>query len=620
MNKAFGFAPILIALLSMSVRAQDATTDSAVRIVREYIDYDLNDDGTGTVSAELALSPTVRSGINGLAQRTIDYQEGMSAIDLHEAYTLKANGKRIDVQPEGILTQVPAAYTNAAMFADMKVKRIVFPDVSVGDQVVYRYTRRILTPLFPGQHFDSRSFPQSMRHDDVRVTVRHARSRSLQFHVRDLQPQPDQATETHIKHEWRFANSQAIPEEPGAISSFDRDPVFEISSFKSWDDIAAAYDARAKDKAALTPEIQKTADRITARIRNKDKRKQAEVIYAWVVNNIRYVAIYLGAGGYVPHTAESILANRYGDCKDYVTLTEALLAAKGIASTPVIVNATNRFAIPGIPTPAAFNHAILYIPDFNVYLDPTARTLPFGILAPLEANKHVLHTRDFNELVQTPGIIAATNTLKGESTGSVGGDGSLTGTTVVSGVDLMAAQMRQVIGRLENPQAAKQFATALLSIEGLTGTANFTKQSAGNTAGYNATFAIDNWINIPGPGAVRLPTGLLTASPIRVVAMQTLNQPPFKTERVCIPGVFVETATIQLPDVSAPTNLPKDIEAANAVATYRAQYSRNGNEVKVSRTLEMNFPRTTCTPEESAQFREILEQARRDTSAQMTYE
>jgi transglutaminase-like putative cysteine protease len=610
----------LIALLSFAhaAYAQDAPADSSVRLVREHIDYDVNIDGTATVTAELALSATTRNALGQVSQRTISYQEGMSEIELIEMYTLKADGKRIDVAPSGVVVQVPPAYANAAMYADMKIKRIIFPDVSVGDQVVYKYKRHVRTPLFPGYYFDSQVFPKSVFHDDVRITVRHARAHQLHFHARELRALPSSSTETHITHEWRFTHAQPTPEEPGSISNFDRDPVFELSSFQDWSEIANAYDARARDKAAVTPAIQKMADQIIGK--TKDRRRQAVLIHAWVAANIRYVAIYLGAGGYVPHTADSILANRYGDCKDYVTLTQALLAAKGIAGMPVIINASNRFRVPSITTPTLFNHAILYLPEFKSYLDPTARTLAFGMLSIFEANKPVLHTRDFKGLLYTPGIVAETNTFNSDSTIEVGSDGSITGTTVVIGKDVAAAQMRQIIGRLEDPQYTKQYATALLSVEGLTGTSSFTTQNGGSSAGYTTAFTIHNWLNLPGPGAVRLPTGILGASSIRLAALQNLNQRAWTIDRMCIPGQFIETSTIKLPLSVTPNNIPEDVEIANAVANYRAAYSREGNIIKISRTLTIGDTNTICTPENSAQAREIFEHVRRDTSAQMTYE
>ena len=51
-----------------------------------------------------------------------------------------------------------------------------------------------------------------------------------------------------------------------------------------------------------TPAIQKQADTITQGM--TDPGAQARALYDWVSQHIRYVAIELGAGGYIPHDTD----------------------------------------------------------------------------------------------------------------------------------------------------------------------------------------------------------------------------------------------------------------------------------------------------------------------------
>jgi hypothetical protein len=120
----------------------------------------------------------------------------------------------------------------------------------------------------------------------------------------------------------------------------------------------------------------------------------------------RYVAIFLGNGGYVPHDAATILENRYGDCKDHAVLLEALLKAKGIASVPVLINLTNRYRLPEAATPAAFNHALTYLPEFDLYVDLTAGVAPFGTLLANEYGKPVAVAADSGAGVKTLPLVA----------------------------------------------------------------------------------------------------------------------------------------------------------------------------------------------------------------------
>ena len=72
-----------------------------------------------------------------------------------------------------------------------------------------------------------------------------------------------------------------------------------------------------------------------------------------------WLYLVLDKGGWIPHSTTEILANRYGDCKDYSTIIYALLKAKDIESYPVLIRAEMGDWFPEVATPDYFNHAIL---------------------------------------------------------------------------------------------------------------------------------------------------------------------------------------------------------------------------------------------------------------------
>ena len=141
------------------------------------------------------------------------------------------------------------------------------------------------------------------------------------------------------------------------------------------------------------------ADEITAG--TSGRREQAQKIYDWVSTHIRYVAVFLGNGGYEPHEAIKILENGYGDCKDHVVLLEALLKAKGIASVPVLINSGNRYRAPETATPALFNHVLSYLPEFDLYADSTTGVAPFGTLPADEYGKPVARADEIGASLTT---------------------------------------------------------------------------------------------------------------------------------------------------------------------------------------------------------------------------
>ena len=51
--------------------------------------------------------------------------------------------------------------------------------------------------------------------------------------------------------------------------------------------------------------------------------------YAWVQQNIRYIAFEAGILGHKPDTPAEVLRKRYGDCKGMAILLRTLLKAQG---------------------------------------------------------------------------------------------------------------------------------------------------------------------------------------------------------------------------------------------------------------------------------------------------
>ena len=87
----------------------------------------------------------------------------------------------------------------------------------------------------------------------------------------------------------------------------------------------------------------------------------------------RYVGLEFGIHGFKPYPVEQVLTRRFGDCKDKASLMHALLEAAGIDSRIVLLRMRRLGNLPPAPASlAVFNHAILYVPEFDLWLDGTA--------------------------------------------------------------------------------------------------------------------------------------------------------------------------------------------------------------------------------------------------------
>ena len=137
-------------------------------------------------------------------------------------------------------------------------------------------------------------------------------------------------------------------------------------------------------------------------------------IFYWVQNNIKYIAIEDGLGGYIPRQANSIYDNRYGDCKDKSSIITCMLKAAEIPSYLVWIGSRDiPYTYSSLPTPNVDNHMIAAVKRHNqwIFLDGTASHLQYGYPTNFIQGKEALISinPDSFAVVQVPVIPALEN-------------------------------------------------------------------------------------------------------------------------------------------------------------------------------------------------------------------
>jgi hypothetical protein len=184
-------------------------------------------------------------------------------------------------------------------------------------------------------------------------------------------------------------------------------------------------------------ELRETAGRIAAEVRagrrargepeSGDERALVEAVHGFVVTNTRYVGLEFGIHGYKPYRVEEVLSRRFGDCKDKASLTYALLREMGIDSRLVLLRMRRLGLMPEKPASLSiFNHAILYVPSLDLWLDGTAsfhgtRDLP---AEDREASVLVVNPEGPPRFQQVPAAVAEDNVTESRMTVRVAPDGS----------------------------------------------------------------------------------------------------------------------------------------------------------------------------------------------------
>lgn len=266
---------------------------------------------------------------------------------------------------------------------------------------------------------------QSVQDAFIKITVDPALE--FKYETKNIVLKPALSTDVSPQtYAWEVRNLKAIKKEESNVISRVL-PRIEFSTNKfncfgyngnisSWKDFGNWMQGLSSDICTLSPariaEIKKMTDTI------KTDKAKAIFLYKYMQQNMRYVSIQLGIGGYKPFAATFVDDKKYGDCKALSNYMKALLKAVDIPSYCTLIAAGENeesadFAFPHND----FNHEILCIPFKNdtTWLECTSNKTEFGKLGAFTENRTaLLITDEGGKLVNTPKSKANDNEFNSE--------------------------------------------------------------------------------------------------------------------------------------------------------------------------------------------------------------
>jgi hypothetical protein len=528
--------------------------------------------------------------------------DSQKAIKVFRAWGIDAANQQYEVSDRDAV-DVPAY--DGELYGDMRMKALRVPAADPGSVIGYEIVQRE-TPLTlqDSWHFQSEDpvvvaeytlqMPAGWQHEEHWFNA--------------VAPTPVVDSATH----WQFANVAAIKDEPSMPSWRGIAGRMEVNlipprdsadgrSHRTWTDVSRWYAALAAPRTAATPQLQaKTAELTNGRTAAFDR---VRAIAAFAQKDVRYVAIEIGVGGYQPHAAGEIFANRYGDCKDKVTVLRTMLRQTGIESYYVLVN-TNRDAVTrDFASMTSFNHAIIAIklPDdapkelYAAYVhpqlgrlllfDPTSTSTPLGSLPSyLQQNRGLLVTDNGGELLELPAHPADANRLQIAGTMNLAADGTLDGEVAETRSGWLAAGWRSHLLSLSEPERKKYLERRLNN--------TLTQQTL-------KTWSVDNVDDLSkdlvihytftAPKYARRAAGMLLVRP-RVVGYPTtpldLKERKYAYETDG-PYVEVNDLTITLPPGLAADELPPAQSIKTPAISYSSESKLDAGTLRYHRQLRM---------------------------------
>lgn len=293
---------------------------------------------------------------------SLSWQPETQTLTVHRV-TIRRGEQQIDVLGSGRTFEVLRREANleSAMLDGMLTANLQPEDLQVGDIITLATTVTSSDPTYRGHVEESANAIYGMPIGRHHVSAEWPASLPIRLRQTEGLPTLSPRRAGNMMRIELTTDALQPPLLPdGAPPRFHRPRVIEMSDFRDWSDLAALF-APLYDKATAIPADSPLQAEI-ARIRaaHADPAKRAEAALALVQGQVRYVALLMGTGNFVPADATATWNRRFGDCKAKSALLVAMLRALDIPADPVIVNTSGNDGLDArLPMVGWFDHVIV---------------------------------------------------------------------------------------------------------------------------------------------------------------------------------------------------------------------------------------------------------------------
>lgn len=275
-----------------------------------------------------------------------------------------SQGKRVDLLKRRDLRKETSVgfglhSSSSAMIADL-------PTLSIGDRVSISVIRR-LTPLYLA---DWEPILVNARQDNLSIRITGGGA-SLRWKLRNADDLVEVVeSEDGIHFQGRDLPRREVSDGSGDLLSVGPALVYAWDTAEQWPEVGEWYQELTSQLGAATVNSRHLAETLTKDLENPREKMLALADYARL--KIRYEAVEIGAGGWIPTPADEVLARGWGDCKDKSQFLKELLAVIGIKAHLVLIhNGREAMIDPNFPSTLGFNHCIVAVETDGFQVSPT---------------------------------------------------------------------------------------------------------------------------------------------------------------------------------------------------------------------------------------------------------
>lgn len=579
--------------------------------------HDVNADGTAVNVWEMDRRCSNATCLEIAKRLNYVYNADLQKVEVLEASILKPDGKKVAVPASAVKIR-PTPHAEAATgFSSLHEVDIVFDGLKVGETARFKLKIATTKAMFDN-HFDTMEFfPLMFDWKSIEINLSAPKDYALYTEAPGLEGGEPIEESGRIRRQWRKKDLSALEIEPAMYDLASASPRFAATSFKDHNQLGAAFWDNVKAKAVVTPEVKALADEITKDI--SDPKQQAYAIYDWVNKNIRYLLIVLDRGGWNPHTTTEILANRYGDCKDYTTIIYALLKAKSIESTPVLIRSDLGDWFPSVAVPDYFNHAVLYIPSLKLIADATAPNTRLGLIPQSLVGKKALLAGEQTGILEIPRDNPDDNEISSDVEIEMQPNGALKAVSRNTYKGRMEMVFRPMLANSLIRDNSDLFVKTLLSYYGVEGSGKIRKIGDPYRVGDPLTIEIEaelpNFTTFTPAGRFTLPVGINLTNTLELE--QLVQTESRKTNLIAGAIRMRENFVIKVPSTVKVETVPAAVDFKNAIGRYRNEFKLVDGSVNVTR--EIVLFKDVIAPADYPQMRELVKKAVESHNIEIAY-
>ena len=304
--------------------------------------------------------------------------------------------------------------------------------------------------------------------------------------------------------------------------------------------------------------------------------QKARLIYNYLQNNMRYVSIQLGIGGWRPFPADFVQEKKYGDCKALSNYMQAALDAVNVKSYYAVVNAGANGEPAREDFPASrFDHIILCIPQpgDSIWLECTSNTSDFGELGDFTENrKALLVTENGGVLVNTPASKWSSNIFTSTTHITLLADGTGKAEALISGT----GECKQMQVAYTYQQTDDEKRRYLLQVVDWKQPDELTITNSDRTKTPYRLQASMNYSQLP---SFKTGSKMFLAPRLYPLFNETIPETDHRTQSYFFsyPYGVTDTTIFHLPEGLGMDNLPTEKNIDNAFGKYNSSYTYNAD-------------------------------------------